>query len=143
MTTKVEYCFKDPHVNEGIILARIDTQVAPNSDSVTEGWAGENGVAEGEDIEPEGRKLELPEDFLFDYAVKNTITSLSRDDFASFGVDIDGEMALYPLFISPDMGLKIRSKEVKGETMNVGIRVRAPPGQGRAVTIMLTHVYYA
>ncbi|KAI2497564.1 hypothetical protein MHU86_16918 [Fragilaria crotonensis] len=134
---------KVPHVKEGIILARIDTQVAPNSDSVTEGWAGENGVAEGEDVEPEGRKLELPEDFWFDYAVNDTITSLSRDDFASFGVDIDGEMTLYPLFISPDMGMKIRSKEDKGETIDVGIRVRAPPGQGRAVTIMLTHVYYA
>jgi hypothetical protein len=135
--------FNVPYVKEGIILARIDTQVAANSDGVTEGWTGENGGTEGEGVHPERRKLELPADFWFDYAVNNTVTSLSRDDFASFGVHIDGEMTLYPLFISPDMGMKIRSKEDKGETIDVGIRVRASPGQGRAVTIMLTHIYYA
>ena len=135
--------FQVRHVKEGIILAQIDTEIAANSDSVTEGWTGENGVAEGEDVPPEGRKLALPMNFWFDYSVNGTVTSLSRDDFASFGIHIDVGMTLYPLLTAVDMGMKRRPTEDLGETVEVGIRIRAPPNQGRAVTIMLTHIYYA
>ena len=44
---------------------------------------------------------------------------MSRDDFASFGVHINGETTLYPLVISPDMGMKVSSKEDQRETIDV------------------------
>jgi hypothetical protein len=135
--------FKVRHVTEGIILARIDTQVAANSDNVTVGWTGENGATDGEDIPPKGRMLALPLDFWFDYSINGVVTTLSRDKFTSFGVDIDGSMTLYPLFIDHSMGEKQRTEGDVGETVDIGIRIRALPGRGRAATIMLTHIYYA
>ena len=133
--------FKVPNIKEGIILARFDTQVAANSDPITEKWTTIDNKDEGEDIPSKGRRLVLPKDFWFDYAINGEVTTLSRTDFMNLGVDIDGGMTVHPLFVDPDMGEKKRTTGDEGETIEVAIRIRSK--QNRAVTIMLTHVYYA
>ena len=135
--------FKVRNVTEGIILARIDTKVAADSDNATVGWTGENGATDEEDIPPKGRNLALPLDFWFDYSINGVVTTLSRDAFTSFGQDMDGAMTLYPLLIDPSMGERKRAAGDVGETFDVGIRIRTLPDRGRTATIMLTHVYYA
>jgi hypothetical protein len=123
------------NVTEGVILARFDTDVPATANAVTEGWTTIDNEGGG------GRKLNLPHDFNFDYSINGDVTSLSRSDFLSMGVEIADGLILHPLFIDADMGERKKGEADEGETVEVGIRIRSK--QGRTVTMALTHVYYA
>lgn len=122
------------HVKEGIILVRFDTDVAANANAVTEGWTTV-------DNKNDDRKLNIPHDFAFDYSINGEIKSLSRSDFLEMGVEIADGMILHPLLIDADMGSERRQNADDGETIELAIRIRSK--QGRAVTMAVTHVFYA
>ena len=126
------------HVKEGIILARLDTSVQPGLDSATEGWTS---VDQGKG-ENNSRQLNIPADFEFDYAINGKVTTLLRSEFLAFGTEIVKGMTLYPLLMDESLSKKQhRGEKDEGETIDVAIRIRS--AQGRAATILLSHLYYA
>lgn len=126
------------NVKEGIILARFDIDVPAEADIVTEGWTAINNSSQSEG---NSRRLNLPDDFNLDYSINGEFTSLSKTEFISKGVEIADGMILHPLFIDSDMGDIKRDKADKGETVKIGVRIRSK--EGRAVTVALTHLFYA
>ena len=121
------------NVKEGVILARLDTTVAKGMDTVTEGWMTINNQGNR-------RQLNIPEDFMFDYAINGNITSLSRAEFLDFGIEIIDGMILYPLFMDTTMSEDSDEREA-GETIDLAIRIRS--ARSRDATILLSHLFYA
>lgn len=124
------------NVKEGVILARLDATVAGGIDTVTDGWTAINNQGNH-------RQLNIPVDFMFDYAINGNITSLSRTEFLDFGTEIVDGMTLYPLLMDKTMSEEKRSNDEweAGKTVDVAIRIRS--ALGRDATILLSHLYYA
>lgn len=120
------------HVKEGLILARLDTTVKPQSDTKTDGWTSVN---QGND---NGRHLNIPADFEFDYAINGKVKTLLRSEFLAFGTEILPGMTLFPLLLDESMS---EDEDDEGQTVDVAIRIRS--AEGRAATVLLTHLYYA
>jgi hypothetical protein len=121
------------NVKEGVILARFDTTVPPDGDATTDGWTKVN--------QGNLRRLNIPGDFMFDYAINGNITSLSRTEFLDFGTVVFEGMTLYPLLLNKTLSHQERDEWEAGETIDVAIRIRS--GFGREATILLSHLYYA
>ena len=128
--------FRLNNVKEGVVLARLDTTVQPNSDTKTEGW---NKVNQGDDSNKE-RYLNIPADFEFDYAINGKVTTLLRSEFIAFGSDIVDGMTLFPLLLDESMSEEV-DENGEGRAVDVAIRIRST--QGREATILVTHLYYA
>jgi hypothetical protein len=80
---------------------------------------------------------DLPDDFLFEYSVGGNATSLSRDEFVNFGVQIVSDLWVFPFLIDREMSHNVdESKQI----VVVAIRVSSSVASD---LIRLTHVYYA
>jgi hypothetical protein len=128
--------FRLNNVKEGVVLARLDTTVQPNSNAKTEGW---NEVNQGNGGNRE-RHLSIPADFEFDYAINGKVTTLLRSEFIAFGSDIVDGMTLFPLLLDESMSEQV-DEHGEGRAVDVAIRIRST--QGRAATILVSHLYYA
>jgi hypothetical protein len=98
-------------VQEGIILGRFDF--------------GDRSIAD------------LPNDFLFEYSVAGKASSLSRDEFIDFGVEIVSDLWVFPFLIDREMSHNVDESE---QIVVVAIRVSSSVAHD---LIRLTHIYYA
>jgi hypothetical protein len=78
---------------------------------------------------------DLPNDFLFEYSVAGKASSLSRDEFIDFGVDVVSDLWVFPFLIDREMSLNVDESE---QIVVVAIRVSS-----NTDLIRLTHIYYA
>jgi hypothetical protein len=119
--------FRIRNLQEGIVLAHLDVTVPANSNPVTESWAQVNNEGGSGN-----RRLNLPKDISFDYAINGEIKTLSSTEFEQLGVKITDEMTLYPLYVNTTANV---------DALDLGIRIRSD--EGRAATLLVTHIYYA
>jgi hypothetical protein len=85
-----------------------------------------------------GRSIaDLPNDFLFEYPVAGKASSLSRDEFIDFGVEIVSDLWVFPFLIDREMSHNVDESE---QIVVVAIRVRSSVAND---LIRLTHIYYA
>lgn len=118
------------NVKEGIILVRLDTNVAPRSNTATRGWTKVNNG--------DMSRALLSGEFWFDFAIDGNVTTWSRTDFIDRSFDVAHGVTVYPLLMDKTM---YQGDEDKGKTVEVAMRIRSK--QSRVTTMALTHLFYA
>jgi hypothetical protein len=105
-------------IREGIILARLEVSTEKTS---------------------KASKDDPQKNFEFDYSINGVKTTLTKEEFESFGVTLATDLTVYPLMMRKDMPSESHSDEFK--TVEVKIRIRAATV---GTTVMrLSHIYYA
>ena len=105
-------------IREGIILARLEVSTEKKSKAAKDG--------------PQ-------QNFEFDYSINGKKTTLTKEEFESFGVTLTADLTVYPLMMRKDMPSESDGDEFK--TVEVKIRIRAATV---GTTVMrLSHIYYA
>jgi hypothetical protein len=105
-------------IREGIILARLEVSTEKTSKAAKD--------------DPE-------QNFEFDYSINGEKTTLTKEEFESFGVTLATDLTVYPLMMRKDMPSQSDSDEFK--TVEVKIRIRA--ATGGIPVLRLSHIYYA
>ena len=94
-------------------------------------------AADGEPNDRDDRILkfhdipDLPEGFIFEYAIDGKVTTLKKDEFQKELKDIGRQVEILTLMDDPDF---------TADSVEVAIRLR---GCGRDVTFGLSHIYWA
>jgi len=147
-----------PEVKEGIIVLKMFTWLKPEHSTITEGWTSVNN--EGRRLGTRGQRLganttstlslhwekdeipipeertrrllELPDTFVFDYAINGKVTSWNKDEFLERRQEVQRVVETWTLlddasFTSPT-------------NVELAIRMR---GCGRECSFGVTHVYWA
>jgi hypothetical protein len=105
-------------IREGIILARLEVTTENTSKAA---------------------KDDPKQNFEFDYSINGVKTTLTKEEFESFGVTLTTDLTVYPLMMRKDTPSESDSDKFK--TVDVKIRIRAATV---GTTVMrLSHIYYA
>jgi hypothetical protein len=112
---------------------RMLRSAALNDQNVTDVFDDEYEYLDSESPPNQERRLSLPDNFIFDYAINGKITSLTRDQFAVQLKSIQRVMDIITLLDDPNFTEKPANVEV-------AFRLR---GCGSDCTLALTHVYWA
>jgi hypothetical protein len=103
-------------IREGIILVRLEVSTENTSKAATDA--------------PQ-------QNFEFDYSINGEKTTLTKEEFESFGVTLTTDLTVYPLMMRKDMPSESGSDDFKN--VEIKIRIRAD-----TKTVMrLSHIYYA
>ena len=148
-----------PEVKEGIIVLKMFTWTKPEQSTITEGWTSVNnerrrlGTSEqhrqdntsaksflhwDEDEIPvpeeRARRLaEIPDTFVFDFAINGKVTSWNKDEFLERKQDVQRVVETWTL-------LDDASFTSQPTSVELAIRMR---GCGRVCSFGVTHVYWA
>jgi hypothetical protein len=132
-----------PDVTEGIIVMKIVTYMNPAQNTRTNGWTSVNNKEgkrrrlEDSEAEPPARLLvtltELPDEFMFDYAINGKITSLNKAEFIDFVKKPQRVVEFITVLDDPDFTTEPTNVEVAFRMRNCG----------RQCTFALSHVYWA
>lgn len=147
-----------PDMKEGMILLKFFTWVKAEQISRTDGWTSVNNEGrmlrsaaldnqtfsadvfndedeylDDESLPNQRRRLALPDDFLFDYAINGKITTLNKDQFTERLKSVQRVMDIITLLDDPKF-------TTTSKNIEVAFRMR---GCGRECTLALTHVYWA
>ena len=138
-------------VKEGIIVVKLHTWHYDSENTVTQGWTTVNNerrlrrVEYNDDVlngdEDSERVLmrsydtpELPDDFVFEYAIDGQITSLSKSDFLEKKQQI--QRVVETLTLLDDENFTSEKKDVE-------VAIRMARGCNRACTFGVSHIYWA
>lgn len=127
-----------PNLKEGIIVLKLLTYLPPDLNTRTEGWTTVNNEGRRLKVEPpEPRQLrkvdDLPETFMFDFAIDGKITTLNKGEFVDRLKEPQRVLEVITLLDDPNFTSTVKNVEV-------AFRMR---GCGRACSFALSHVYWA
>lgn len=88
------------------------------------------------EISPPWRNV--PQDFMFDYAVNNAVVSLTLREFRSFGQTLVSGLTVYPLLLDENADPDPDADETP---FTIAMRIRS--ASTPEVTLRLSHIYYA
>lgn len=120
-----------PDVKAGIIIIKFEDWLVPDDNKVTKGWTKVNDG----DYERErhrilqNKRVPLPEEFVFEYAINGKVTSLTKDSYYETIRVAQRTMEIVTVLDDP---------AVTGE-VEVGIRLR---NCGRGCVFKMTHIYW-
>lgn len=149
-------------VTEGLIMIKLHTWHTEDENLITKGWTAVNNEVErrrlrdgkqkldtspqsvGSEVNDGDRNLprnlvrstdtvDLPDTFVFEYAIDGKVTTLSKDEFLERNHHIKRVVEILTLLDDKDFTSEAKDVEI-------AIRMR---GCGRVCTFALTHVYWA
>ena len=131
--------FTVPNVNDGVILLRLEAW-HEEKNKRTESWTEVNNTTAS--IGCKGRRLDVPEDILFDYAVDGEIKSMGYEEYKSLKNNIvAANMALWPIILDKDRPKVASGSNDDAKTIEVAIRLRS--SAKRDAVVLVSHLFYA
>lgn len=142
-------------LKEGVVVLKLHSWHTENESTVTKDWMSVNNVQERRRLgqsqsskrsqydvdDPAANRIlmrsydtpELPDGFVFEYAIDGAVTTLTKDQFADKKKQL--QRVVETITILDDPNFTSESKDVE-----IAIRLR---GSGRSVTFGVSHVYWA